>query len=1136
MTHSNRYSRVLVLERMSLLSSFRYLATLFTISALPLMAQFVPNRYTLILEDPPVSERYTGKDAVQSAAAVNYRRQIEAKQQDLRNLLAARNIQVTGSVSTLLNAIFVRTSADRVAELKNLPGVKAVLRQRYYKKTLNRAPALIDVPAAWTALGGPQNAGKGIKIGILDSGIDVTHPALQDSSLSTPAGFPKCNVQSDCANFTNSKVIVARSYVSIDAAGSNPSNPAVDDRPDDYSARDHDGHGTSVAAAAAGNSATGTVAIMGIAPKAYLGNYKISGSPGVNDSPTEAAILQALEDAQNDGMDVVSFSLGAQALTGPLDTGAACGQPAGTPCDSVATAFEHAAQNGLVIAAAGGNEGYNGYYYPLYNSVSSPGDAPDVISVGATTNAHIFNSTISVPGASSNLQNIVTNTGDSPTLPEYLPNAGAVALPLIDASGPAYNDAQGCRTFPSYPIPYGMYHAIALIEDGSCSAATKVNNAANAGAMAVIIYEAASGTLTSPTGLSSLIPTFEVSNSDGLNLKNYVDANPNNNSVTIDPGGSEQNDSADQNELAVYSSLGPGLTCSTPGAGCVGNSPIKPDLVAVGGDDYFGNFVYTAAQSYDPQGDVYSSNGYAPVAGTSFSTPMVAAAAAMIKQQNPKATLAQIRSALINTATQDVQTDDGVVAVGDSSAIEVDVQGYGGGKLDVAHALQATVSVSPVSLSFGVVQSLPQTIPLQITNTGSGAVNLNLSYAAAADESTTATVTFNTSSFSLAAGASKTVNATLSGTLPSTEEWSGFVSIQGSGISLTVPVMYLVPNGLQCQSCNLNPYAGYFDGIVGTTVPGALYVQATDDFGVPLANAPVQFSVQSGGGSVVNASTVTDAYGYAYADAVLSAKQEDTYYGITIAGNTVVYDGYSRVQPTIPVKGIVNAASLDPTQPIAPGSYIAIGYSANPGTGLSDPGYTDASTTRRLPLSIDGVIVSFDVPSAGISVPGHFYYVSPTQINVQVPWELQGQTSAQVKVAIGYNSNGNVVTIPISNYSPAFFQYQGAVLATDINFNLITPSNPIARGQTVVLYANGLGPVSNQPASGDPAGTTKTLTTPVVTIGGQPAQVSFSGLVPTVASLYQLNVVVPTNIAAGNQTVTLSIGGANATSLPLPVK
>src|ERR1019366_10262671 len=119
--------------------------------------------------------------------------------------------RVTGSVNTLLNAVFVATGPDRLAEIRALPGVIGVMPERIMKLNLNKATALADAPAAWNqaSIGGPSNAGNGIKIAILDTGIDQTHPAFNDSGFTLPAGFPKCTVQSDCTNYTNKKVIVA---------------------------------------------------------------------------------------------------------------------------------------------------------------------------------------------------------------------------------------------------------------------------------------------------------------------------------------------------------------------------------------------------------------------------------------------------------------------------------------------------------------------------------------------------------------------------------------------------------------------------------------------------------------------------------------------------------------------------------------------------------------------------------------------------------------------------------------------------------------------------------------------------------------------------------------------------------------
>jgi uncharacterized protein (TIGR03437 family) len=173
-------------------------------------------------------------------------------------------------------------------------------------------------------------------------------------------------------------------------------------------------------------------------------------------------------------------------------------------------------------------------------------------------------------------------------------------------------------------------------------------------------------------------------------------------------------------------------------------------------------------------------------------------------------------------------------------------------------------------------------------------------------------------------------------------------------------------------------------------------------------------------------------------------------------------------------------------------------------------------------------------------VPGHLTYISASQINVQVPWELQGQTSALVKVTIDY-SNGNVVTLPVSNYAPAFFEVgSGVVAALDANYALIGSTNPARRGQFIQLYANGLGPVSNQPASGDPALAapllSQTTTKPVVMIGGQSADVSFSGLAPGFAGLYQINVTVPPNLTPGNNTLTVAIGGQTSKTTGISIQ
>ena len=242
----------------------------------------IPDRFTVVLADPAVGTRFATREDLQSPAAAAYRVQIKSRQDALTRNIESRGMHVTGSVTDLLNALFVTAPSGSLSVLQSLPGVAIVRPMRRFKSTLNRATQLMNAPAAWMAVGGQSNAGAGIKIGILDTGIDQTHPAFQDSSLTAPSGFPKCTTgyQADCA-YTTNKVIVARSYVrqlALDYVV-DPTNPAPQSDPDDYSPRDRDGHGTSTASCAAGYTNTGTalsttggpITFNGMATQSLLG-------------------------------------------------------------------------------------------------------------------------------------------------------------------------------------------------------------------------------------------------------------------------------------------------------------------------------------------------------------------------------------------------------------------------------------------------------------------------------------------------------------------------------------------------------------------------------------------------------------------------------------------------------------------------------------------------------------------------------------------------------------------------------------------------------------------------------------------------------------------------------------------------
>ncbi len=315
--------------------------------------------------------------------------------------------------------------------------------------------------------------------------------------------------------------------------------------------------------------------------------------------------------------------------------------------------------------------------------------------------------------------------------------------------------------------------------------------------------------------------------------------------------------------------------------------------------------------------------------------------------------------------------------------------------------------------------------------------------------------------------------------------------------------------------------------------------QLTDTNGVPITGTPVTFAAARGSVPLTLSlvSSTTDNYGYAYATVAIGSQTGTYAVNATGGGQSYQFSGNVSPQPATTAGGVVNAANF--TSPVAPGSYVAIF-----GNNLSS--VTDENwNALHLPLSMDDVTVSFDAPATGalpaVSVPGYITFVSPGQINAQVPWELQGYPSAQMKVTLFEYGFGNVVSVPVSNFAPAIFPYGSiAAAANATNGSIISASNPAARGSIIALFCNGLGPVTNQPASGNPAlGVPLSQTTPAmatVTIGGVTANVSFSGLTPGFPGLYQVNVQIPTSIAAGNQQVIVSIGGASSTALPIPVQ
>ena len=304
--------------------------------------------------------------------------------------------------------------------------------------------------------------------------------------------------------------------------------------------------------------------------------------------------------------------------------------------------------------------------------------------------------------------------------------------------------------------------------------------------------------------------------------------------------------------------------------------------------------------------------------------------------------------------------------------------------------------------------------------------------------------------------------------------------------------------------------------------------------------------MQSGQFHQFGVSARLDQFGFAYVDVVVGSAVGAYTVNMRAAGQAFQLEADvldPTTLPAITTAGVVNAATSQ--GPIAPGSYPTI-YGSTfldtadlSNTAVYNNVTYDSATSANvmsngtLPLSLDYTSVSFDVASAGISVPGYMQFVSPGQVNVFVPWELANQSSVQIKVNTDEYTWGNVVTVPLATFAPGFFVNGNVAAALDSNFAVISAGNPAVRGQTIQLYVSGLGPVTPALASGSPAPTTSlvnTTTSPTVSIGGQAATVIFSGLAPGFVGLYQVNVQVPSGLTPGNQPITISIGGATSPS------
>ncbi|MFO1330681.1 MAG: S8 family serine peptidase [Rubrivivax sp.] len=380
----------------------------------------------------------------------SYRAQLSALRNDYKAWLRANVPQasVSGEFDISLNAVGVKLNGATLAQVAAAPMVRsAQLQGLYVPNAADPDLQVIRAGDAWAVAGGPANAGAGVKVAIVDSGIDTGHPCFADTGYAA-------QTQLGDRRFTNNKVIVAKVF--------NNKTPSQKHTPEAI-----DSHGTHVSGTVACNFETPTTVdgvtlpyrMSGVAPRALLGNYNVF--PGSVENARSEDILNALEAAYADGFDVANMSLG----------GGAHGIQ-----DLLTVAVDNLDRAGMVVAVSNGNEG------PGYRTVGSPGSAARALTAGASAVGHALVHQLSVgalmvPGVKGEF------------------GSGPVTAPLrvlLDAASPFNGLSQACTPFTAGSLA----GSIALITRGTCDFTVKLRNVQAAGGVGAIVVNREPGAFT----------------------------------------------------------------------------------------------------------------------------------------------------------------------------------------------------------------------------------------------------------------------------------------------------------------------------------------------------------------------------------------------------------------------------------------------------------------------------------------------------------------------------------------------------------------------------------------------------------------------------------------------------------------
>jgi subtilisin family serine protease len=625
--------------------------------------------------------------------------------------------------SSLWNGLSIRIDPKDVGQLRRVPGVRAIYPVELAFAEPERPLIGVELYTALAMTGADVAqrsgyTGAGIRVAVIDSGIDYHHPDLGGCF------GPGCRVEKGFD-------FVGDDFQPNPAAPGFSPTPVPDRNPDDCN-----GHGTHVSGIV-GARAAGPQGITGVAPDVAFYAYKVFGCGvpvGSGVSTDLDILLAAIEEAGRAKPHVLNMSIGA-AFEWPQ-------HPIGQAADRLV-------RMGTAVVSSTGNSGGTGAY-----SASVPGVGQEVIGVASFENTHVR---LPVLRISPDNHAVGFSPASGAPLP---PDSGT--LP-IRRTGSLASTVDACSsTVAAAPPPSGsLTGAAALIRRGGCSFYEKAINAQAAGAVAVVLYNNIPGLLTAavtpptvPPGQPAVtIPVVGISDVDGALIDNRLQA-----------GG------ADPVTLTWTTGIGTfpnvpegGLISSFSSYGLAPDLTIKPDIGAPGG----------AVRSTYPLDHPNGGDGYATLSGTSMASPHTAGAVALLLEAKPSTPASSVRDVLQNSAQPRLWS------LNPGTGLLDHVQRQGAGMLAIPQAIRATTLITPARLSLGEVEAGSVTRTVTIANGGPAEVTYTLSHAAALATRGTypatappppnslqffnapSAVTFSTSSVTVRAGSSAAVDVTI---------------------------------------------------------------------------------------------------------------------------------------------------------------------------------------------------------------------------------------------------------------------------------------------------------------------------------------------------------------------------------------